>query len=71
MITATIAYTTFPNSINTDKLSQIWHTVHYYLNGGSQQELYVIAKDPQHAIDKVNKMNEMDIKTYSNKPEQI
>lgn len=63
-LTASGAKTTNKNTPETDLLPEVMHTVTYYIDNkeGKSGILQIMAKDPQDAIKKINRMTIHDIK---------
>lgn len=56
------SHTSFPNTPETDKLPEVEHTVHVKLDGGSEEKVRIMAREPEDAI---NRVNSLDDATYA------
>ncbi len=61
-LTATSAKVAQPNTPETDKLPEVNHIVEFTMPDGKTDKMTIMAKDPQDAIRKVNRMTVSDFK---------
>ena len=52
------SYTAQPNTPETDKMPEVMHLVDVKLDNGSEEQVRIMAREPQTAIEKVNSLDD-------------